>query len=100
MVAIDSTHCWSARLSMTTSTMIVTSRTHLTTGFTRKNDVPDNPVMLPPRLTLMQFDGNPLNWPHSIQSFKVQVHDAVRSDAECIAHLTYFLPVQINSEFG
>ena len=40
----------------------------------------------PPKLELLKFDGNPLNWPVFIQLFKVQVHDAVASDSERIAH--------------
>lgn len=54
----------------------------------------------PPKLELMRFDGNPLNWPLFIQTFQVQVHDAVRSDAERIAHLGNCLPEHVRAQLG
>ena len=54
----------------------------------------------PPRLELMKFDGNPLNWPLFSQTFKIQVHDVVKSDAERIAHLANCLPLQIRSQLS
>ena len=54
----------------------------------------------PPKLELAKFDGNPLNWPLFIQSFKVQVHDAVGSDSERIAHLNNCLAPEVGARLG
>ena len=54
----------------------------------------------PPKLELMKFDGNPLNWPLFIQSFKAQVHDAVSNDAERIAHLNNCLAPEVGAHLG
>ena len=54
----------------------------------------------PPKLQLMSFDGNPLNWPMFIQNFRVQIHDAVDTDEERIAHLNNCLPTWIRAQMG
>ena len=54
----------------------------------------------PPKLELVKFDGNPLNWPLFIQSFKVQVHDAVGNDSERIAHLNNCLAPEVGAQLG
>ncbi|KAI9555907.1 hypothetical protein GHT06_018432 [Daphnia sinensis] len=36
----------------------------------------------PPKAEPPKFDGNPINWPMFIQSFKVQIHDTCFNDAE------------------
>ena len=54
----------------------------------------------PPKLQLSKFDGNPLNWPLFIQTFKVQVHDVVRDDAQRIAYLGNALPHQVKLQLG
>ncbi len=54
----------------------------------------------PPKSSLPKFDGNPMNWPMFIQSFKVQVHDTCLNDAERQHHLRNCLTTEIQQHLG
>lgn len=54
----------------------------------------------PPKLPPPRFNGEPRDWPMFIQSFKVQVHDAVPTDAERLAHLRGCLSSEIQRSLG
>ena len=58
------------------------------------------PHVRPPRMELQSFDGDPRNWPMFIQSFKIQVHDAVDSDAVRLTHLRNCLSPDILKNIG
>ncbi|KAI9558372.1 hypothetical protein GHT06_015141 [Daphnia sinensis] len=54
----------------------------------------------PPKAEPPKFDGNPINWPMFIQSFKVQIHDTCFSDAERQHHLRASLTTEIQKNLG
>ncbi|KAI9553767.1 hypothetical protein GHT06_019030 [Daphnia sinensis] len=54
----------------------------------------------PPKAEPLKFDGNPINWPMFIQSFKVQIHDTCFSDAERQHHLRARLTTEIQKNLG
>ncbi|KAI9560551.1 hypothetical protein GHT06_011493 [Daphnia sinensis] len=54
----------------------------------------------PPKAEPPKFDGNPINWPMFIQSFKVQIHDTCFSDAEHQHHLRASLTTEIQKNLG
>ncbi|XP_057380662.1 uncharacterized protein LOC130703059 [Daphnia carinata] len=54
----------------------------------------------PPKAEPPKFDGNPINWPMFIQSFKVQIHDTCFSDAERQHHLRVCLTTEIQKNLG
>ena len=54
----------------------------------------------PPKLDLPYFDGNPMDYPMFIQSFKVQIHDTCTSDAERQRHLKNCLSKEIQQRLG
>ncbi|XP_057372209.1 uncharacterized protein LOC130693104 [Daphnia carinata] len=54
----------------------------------------------PPKAEPPKFDGNPINWPMFIQSFKVQIHDTCFSDAERQHHLRACLTTEIQKNLG
>jgi len=54
----------------------------------------------PPPLDLPHFDGDPQSWPLFIQTFKIQVHDAVNTDAERIAYLRGCLSPSVQQSIG
>ena len=49
---------------------------------------------------MQKYDGNPLNWPMFIQSFKVQIHDTCKNDAERLHHLRNHLTTEIQQHLG
>ena len=54
----------------------------------------------PPKSPMPKFDGEPLNWPMFIQSFKVHIHDTCSSDAERLDHLRSCLSPEIQQHLG